>query len=82
MKGERKTNYGYSFDVIYTEKSKFFDFIVFNVNNIDMYYNRIDFENILKLLNENSWNKVEEKKYGDETEIIFEKNKMKLMFYI
>ena len=84
MVKERKINYGFAFDLLYEDMIPFYDYIVFNKNLIDMYFNYEDLDNIKEILKEKNWKSAGKKTYesNGEVEVVYEKEGKKLMFYI
>jgi hypothetical protein len=77
-----KPNYGF-FEAEQEDIVPFFRYIVFNKNNVDMYWDVNDFEEIKKILKSQGWEKESKKTYENkEVEVVFKKeNNKKLMFY-
>jgi len=77
-----KPNYGF-FEAEQEDIVPFFQYIVFNKNSVDMYYDYKDFENIKKILKAQGWEKDSKKTYENKEveEVYVKENNKKLMFY-
>lgn len=75
-----KKNYGF-YEAEYSDIKPFFEFIVFGKNEIDLWWNFEDLENIKKILKKENWKKDSKKTYDKEVEMVYTKENKKIFLY-
>ena len=77
------TNYGYAINLEKSDRLKLENLLSFSEKNfVDFYFNKANYDYIKKELKKNDWKKMYEKKYGCETEIIYQKENKKIFIYL
>lgn len=77
------TNYGYAINLEKSDRQRLENLLSFSEKTfVDFYFNKLNYQYIKKELKEEGYKKTYEKKYDNETEIIYEKQNKKIFIYL